>query len=182
MQALDYIVRSGRALYVGISNYSAQQTEQAIAILQDLGTPLLVHQPRYNMFDRWIEDGLTDVLTNHGVGSVVFSPLAQGFLTNKYLHGIPDGSRASRSEQIHLNADHITRDKITKVQKLNEIAVQREQSLAQLAVAWVLQPQAVTSAIIGASKVEQIEDCVSALNNLEFSPEHLAGIEQILAG
>ncbi len=182
MQALDYIVRSGRALYVGISNYSAQQTEQAIAILQDLGTPLLVHQPRYNMFDRWIEDGLTDVLTNHGVGSVVFSPLAQGFLTNKYLHGIPDGSRASRSEQIHLNADHITRDKITKVQKLNEIAVQREQSLAQLALAWVLQPQAVTSAIIGASKVEQIEDCVSALNNLEFSPEHLAGIEQILAG
>lgn len=182
MQALDYIVRSGRALYVGISNYSAEQTLQAIAILNDLGTPLLVHQPRYNMFDRWIEEGLTDVLADNGVGSVVFSPLAQGFLTNKYLRGIPEGSRASRTEQIHLSADHITQDKIAKVQKLNEVAIERNQSLAQLALAWVLQPQAVTSAIIGASRVEQIEDCVAALNNLQFSPEQLANINQILAG
>ncbi len=182
MQALDTIVRSGRALYVGISNYSAEQTQQAIAILNDLGTPLLVHQPRYNMFDRWIEDGLTDVLTDNGVGSVVFSPLAQGFLTNKYLRGIPEGSRASRAEQIHLSADHITQDKIARVQQLNEIAIERNQSLAQLALAWVLQPQAVTSAIIGASRVEQIEDCVTALYNLHFSPEQLANIDQILAG
>ncbi|ABG40750.1 aldo/keto reductase [Paraglaciecola sp. T6c] len=181
MQALDTIVRSGRALYVGISNYSAEQTLQAIAILNDLGTPLLVHQPRYNMFDRWIEEGLTDALADNGVGSVVFSPLAQGFLTNKYLRGIPEGSRAARTEQIHLSADHITQDKIAKVQKLNEVAIERNQSLAQLALAWVLHPQAVTSAIIGASRVEQIEDCVAALNNLQFSPEQLANINQILA-
>tara|TARA_R110001632_G_scaffold7669_1_gene30528 strand:+ start:128799 stop:129818 length:1020 start_codon:yes stop_codon:yes gene_type:complete len=182
MQALDYIVRSGRALYAGISNYSADQTQQAIAILRDLGTPLLVHQPRYNMFDRWIEDELTQVLEDHGVGSVVFSPLAQGFLTNKYLSGIPDGSRAARAEQIHLNIDQITQEKIAKVQKLSLIATQRNQSLAQLALAWVLQPTTVTSAIIGASKVTQIEDCVAALDNLEFSGEQLKQIDQILAG
>ena len=180
MQALDYIVRSGRALYVGVSNYSAEQTKQAITILRDLGSPLLVHQPRYNMFDRWIEDGLTQVLEDNGVGSVVFSPLAQGFLTNKYLTGIPDGSRAARSEQIHLQADQITQDKIAKVQRLSLIAEDRGQSLAQLALAWVLQPTSVTSAIIGASKVSQIEDCVAALDNLQFSAEQLAQIDQIL--
>ena len=180
MQALDYIVRSGRALYVGISNYSPEQTSKAIAILKDLGTPLLIHQPRYNMFDRWIEDGLCDVLLKEGVGSVVFSPLAQGFLTDKYLGGIPQGSRASRSEQIYLNAEHITQEKIAKVQKLNEIAKQRGQSLAQMALAWVLNNPAVTSSIIGASKVSQIEDCVKALDNLEFSQDELSQIRKII--
>ena len=132
------------------------------------------------MFDRWIEDGLCDVLLKEGVGSVVFSPLAQGFLTDKYLGGIPQGSRASRSEQIYLNADHITQDKVAKVQKINDIAKQRGQSLAQMALAWVLHNPAVTSSIIGASKVSQIEDCVKALDNLEFSQEELNQIRQII--
>lgn len=180
MQALDYIVRSGRALYAGISNYSPEQTKKAIAILNELGTPLLIHQPRYNMFDRWIEDGLCDVLLEEGVGAIVFSPLAQGFLTNKYLSGIPQGSRASRTEQIYLNADNITQDKIAKVQKLHTIAQQRGQSLAQMALAWVLSNPAVTSSIIGASKVSQIEDCVLALNNLEFSQDELSQIRHII--
>ena len=180
MQALDYIVRSGRALYVGISNYSPEKTLEAISILKDLGTPLLIHQPRYNMFDRWIEDGLCDVLLEQGVGSVVFSPLAQGFLTNKYLGGIPDGSRAARAEQIYLNADQITQDKIAKVQQLNDIATARGQSLAQMALAWVLSNPAVTSSIIGASKVSQIEDCVQALDNLEFSQDELQQIRAII--
>lgn len=180
MQALDYIVRSGRALYAGISNYSPVHTKQAIRILQDLGTPLLIHQPSYNMFDRWIEDGLTDVLLEEGIGSIVFSPLAQGFLTNKYLKDIPLGSRASRSEQIYLNEDNISQDKVAKVIQLNELALQRGQSLAQMAVAWVLNNQAVTSAIIGASKVSQIEDCVAALDNLEFSQQELSNIDSIL--
>lgn len=180
MQALDYIVRSGRALYAGISSYSPVHTKQAMRILQDLGTPLLIHQPSYNMFDRWIEDGLTEVLLEEGVGSIVFSPLAQGFLTNKYLKGVPQGSRASRSEQIYLTEDNISQEKVAKVNQLNELAIQRGQSLAQMAVAWVLNNQAVTSAIIGASKVSQIEDCVAALNNLEFSPQELNSIDTIL--
>ena len=180
MQALDYIVRSGRALYVGISNYSPQKTLEATTILKDLGTPLLIHQPRYNMFDRWIEDGLYDVLLDEGVGAIVFSPLAQGFLTDKYLAGIPQGSRASRSEQIYFNPDQITQDKIAKVQKLNVIAQQRGQSLAQMALAWVLHNPAVTSSIIGASKVSQIEDCVKALDKLDFSAEELSQIRQII--
>jgi len=180
MQALDYIVRSGRALYVGISSYSPIHTKQAIRILQDLGTPLLIHQPCYNMFDRWIEDGLTDVLLEEGVGSIVFSPLAQGFLTNKYLKGVPQGSRASRSEQIYLTEDNISQDKVAKVIQLNDLAIQRGQSLAQMAVAWVLSNQAVTSAIIGASKVSQIEDCVAALDNLEFTQQELINIDNIL--
>ena len=149
-------------------------------ILQDLGTPLLVHQPSYNMFDRWIEDGLTDVLLEEGVGSIVFSPLAQGFLTNKYIKGVPQGSRASRSEQIYLTEENINQEKITKVIQLNKLAEQREQSLAQMAVAWVLNNQAVTSAIIGASKVSQIEDCVAALDNLEFTQQELISIDNIL--
>ena len=180
MQALDYIVRSGRALYVGISNYSPQKTLEATTILKDLGTPLLIHQPRYNMFDRWIEDGLYDVLLDEGVGAIVFSPLAQGFLTDKYLAGIPQGSRASRSEQIYFNPDQITQDKNAKVQKLNVIAQQRGQSLAQMALAWVLHNPAVTSSIIGASKVSQIEDCVKALDKLDFSDEELSQIRQII--
>jgi L-glyceraldehyde 3-phosphate reductase len=180
MQALDYIVRSGRALYAGVSSYSPVHTKQAIRILQDLGTPMLIHQPSYNMFDRWIEDGLTDVLLEEGVGSIVFSPLAQGFLTNKYLKGIPKDSRASRSEQIYLTEDNISQEKIAKVIQLNALAKQREQSLAQMAIAWVLNNQAVTSAIIGASKVSQIEDCVAALNNLEFTQQELIYIDNIL--
>ncbi|WP_133471621.1 L-glyceraldehyde 3-phosphate reductase [Paraglaciecola marina] len=180
MQALDYIVRSGRALYVGISSYSPVHTKQAIRILEDLGTPLLIHQPSYNMFDRWIEDGLTDVLLDENVGSIVFSPLAQGLLTNKYLKGIPENSRAARSEQIYLNKDNISLDKLDKISQLNSLAQQREQSLAQMAVAWVLNNQAVTSAIIGASKVSQIEDCVAALDNLTFSESELTNISQIL--
>jgi L-glyceraldehyde 3-phosphate reductase len=180
MQALDYIVRSGRALYVGISNYSPEKTKQAVDILNALGTPLLIHQPRYNLFDRWIEDGLTDVLKQEGVGSIVFSPLAQGVLTNKYLNGIPEGSRAARSEQIYLGNKDITPEKLTKVQALNTIAQARGQSLAQLALAWVLNNDAVTSTIIGASRVAQIEDSVAALDNLEFSAEELAKIETIL--
>ena len=180
MQALDYIVRSGRALYVGISSYSPVHTKQAIRILQDLGTPLLIHQPTYNMFNRGIEDGLTDVLLEEGIGSIVFSPLAQGFLTNKYLKGIPEDSRASRSEQIYLTKDNISQEKVAKVIQLNDLALQRGQSLAQMAVAWVLNNQAVTSAIIGASKVSQIEDCVAALDNLEFTQHELICINTIL--
>src|SRR5690554_3024531 len=181
MQALDYIVRSGRALYVGISNYTPEKTREAVAILKALGTPLLIHQPRYNMFDRSIENGLTDVLKDEGVGSIVFSPLAQGLLTNKYLNGIPAGSRAARSEQIYLGDKDITPEKIAKVHALNEIAKSRGQSLAQLALAWVLNNEVVTSSIIGASRVEQIEDSVAALNNLEFSEEELTKINNILA-
>jgi L-glyceraldehyde 3-phosphate reductase len=180
MQALDYIVRSGRALYAGISSYSPVHTKQAIRILEDLGTPLLIHQPSYNMFDRWIEDGLTDVLLDEGVGSIVFSPLAQGFLTNKYIKGIPEDSRASRSDQIYLNETNISQEKVAKVIQLNDLALQRGQSLAQMAVAWVLNNQAVTSAIIGASKVSQIEDCVAALDNLEFSEQELINIDNVL--
>jgi L-glyceraldehyde 3-phosphate reductase len=180
MQALDYIVRSGRAMYAGISSYSPVHTKQAIRILQDLGTPLFIHQPSYNMFDRWIEDGLTDVLLDEGVGSIVFSPLAQGFLTDKYLKGIPKDSRASRSEQIYLTEDNISQVKVAKVRQLNGLALQRGQSLAQMAVAWVLNNQAVTSTIIGASKVSQIEDCVAALDNLEFTSQELIKIDNIL--
>jgi L-glyceraldehyde 3-phosphate reductase len=180
MQALDYIVRSGRALYAGVSSYSPVHTKQAIRILQDLGTPMLIHQPSYNMFDRWIEDGLTDVLLEEGVGSIVFSPLAQGFLTNKYLKGVPKDSRASRSEQIYFTEDSISQEKVAKVVHLNALAEQRGQSLAQMAVAWVLNNQAVTSAIIGASKVSQIEDCVAALNNLEFTQQEIIHIDNIL--
>lgn len=180
MQALDYIVRSGRALYVGISNYTPEKTKQAIDILKSLGTPLLIHQPRYNLFDRWIENGLTDVLKQEGVGSIVFSPLAQGVLTNKYLNGIPAGSRAARAEQIYLGNKDITPEKIAKVQALNDIADSRSQSLAQLALAWVLNNDAVTSTIIGASSVAQIEDSVAALERLEFSAEELKKIDAIL--
>lgn len=180
MQALDFIVRSGRALYVGISNYQPEQTKEAVRILRDLGTPLLIHQPRYNLFDRWIEDGLTDILKEEGVGSIVFSPLAQGVLTNKYLNGIPEGSRAARSEQIYLGDKDITPEKIQKVQALNTIAESRGQSLAQMAIAWTLHNDAVTSCLIGASRPAQIDDSVAALNNLNFSADELAKIEDIL--
>lgn len=179
MQALDYIVRSGRALYAGISNYSPEKTREAIAILKSLGTPLLIHQPRYNILDRWIEDGLTDVLQEEGIGSIVFSPLNQGLLTDKYLKGVPEGSRASRSDQIYLSEKDISAEMLNKVKALNEIAQARGQSLAQMALAWVLNNEAVTSAIIGASRPAQIEDSVAALNNLSFSSDELANIDAI---
>jgi L-glyceraldehyde 3-phosphate reductase len=180
MQALDYIVRSGRALYVGISSYQPEQTLQAAAMLRNLGTPLLIHQPSYNMFNRWIEDGLTDVLKNEGIGAIVFSPLAQGLLTNKYLNGIPADSRAARIEQIYLGDKDITPEKINKVVALNQMAESRGQSLAQMAIAWNLHNDAVTSCLIGASRPSQIEDSVLALNNLVFSEVEMDKIDQIL--
>lgn len=180
MQALDFIVRSGRALYVGLSNYHAEETRQAAKILRDLGTPLLIHQPRYNLLDRWIEDGLTEVLLSEGLGSIVFSPLAQGLLTNKYLQGIPQDSRASRPELIYLNNDDITDEKIKKVAALNQLAEKRDQSLAQMAIAWTLHNDAVTTCLIGASRQSQLDDSLAALNNLDFSDEELSSINQIV--
>ena len=179
MMALDQIVRSGKALYAGISSYNPEQSQQAIDILKDLGTPCLVHQPSYSMFNRWVEDGLLDVLEKNGVGSVVFSPLFQGLLTNKYLKGIPEGSRASKADSYLQSAD-ITPEKITKVKRLNEIAESRGQKMAQLALAWVLRDKRVTSVIIGASKVSQIEDAVGILDKMEFTTEELQMIEEIL--
>ncbi|MCM3115065.1 L-glyceraldehyde 3-phosphate reductase [Neobacillus sp. MER 74] len=179
MGALDSIVRQGKALYVGISNYSAEQASEAIKILNQLGTPLLIHQPKYSMFNRWIEDGLQDVLQENGVGSIAFSPLAQGLLTNKYLKGIPADSRAASSTGF-LRGEHVTSEVLNRVQKLNEIATERGQSLSQMALAWVLRGEKVTSVLIGASRVSQIEENVAALNNLDFSEEELARIEDIL--
>lgn len=179
MQALDFIVRSGRALYAGISNYPAEKTWDASNILKSLGTPCLIHQPVYSMFNRWVEDDLLDVLQKEGIGCIAFSPLAQGLLTDKYLDGIPEGSRASKAHGF-LKPAHITDEKITKVQKLNTLAQTRGQSLAQMALAWVLRHETMTSVLIGASKVSQIEDAVGALNKLEFSEEELQEIENIL--
>jgi len=180
MMALDQIVRSGKALYAGISSYNPEETQQAINILKDLGTPCLVHQPAYSMFNRWVEDGLMDVLEKNGVGSVAFSPLYQGLLTNKYLKEIPADSRAAKSHGF-LQVDAITPERIVKVKKLNEIAQARGQNMAQLALTWVLRDKRITSVIIGASKVSQIEEAVGIQENLEFSSEELAAIEQILA-
>jgi len=180
MSALDYIVRSGRALYVGISSYNHEQTRKAAKILKDLGTPCLIHQPKYNMFDRWIEDGLLKVLNQEGVGCIVFSPLAQGLLTDKYLEDIPADSRAAKPHGF-LKKDAITTERREKLKKLNEIAKRRGQSLAQMAIAWVLRHSTVTSALIGASKVEQIDDCVGAINHLEFTDKELMEIERLLA-
>lgn len=179
MGALDYAVRSGKALYIGLSNYTAQQTEQAIAILTKLGTPLLIHQPRYSMLDRWIEGGLQDVLEKHGVGSIAFTPLAQGLLTNKYLNGIPGDSRAA-GPSVSLNESRITPDVLRKVHALNQMAVARGQSLAQFALLWTLRGGRVTSALIGASRVSQIEENIAALSHSDFSQEELDRIETIL--
>ena len=180
MGALDYIVRSGRALYAGLSNYSVEQTRRAAKILRDLGTPCLIHQPRYNMFDRWIEDGLLDVLSAEGIGCIVFSPLAQGLLTGRYLDGIPADSRAAKPHSF-LKASAVTDDKIDRVRRLNKIAQARGQTIAQLAIAWVLRHPGMTSALIGASRVGQIEDIVAVQQNLKLSDEELKAIEQILA-
>jgi L-glyceraldehyde 3-phosphate reductase len=179
MQALDYAVRSGRALYAAISNYPADKAREASQILKSLGTPCLIHQPVYNMFNRWVEDGLLQTLKEEGIGCISFSPLAQGLLTDRYLSGIPEGSRASKAHGF-LKPAHITDDKIAKVQKLNAIAQQRGQTLAQMALAWVLRHETMTSVLIGASKVSQIEDAVGMLNKVEFSGEELQEIENIL--
>jgi L-glyceraldehyde 3-phosphate reductase len=179
MQALDFIVRSGRALYVGISNYPADKAREASQILKSLGTPCLIHQPVYNMFNRWVEDDLLGTLKDEGIGCISFSPLAQGLLTDRYLGGIPEGSRASKSHGF-LKPAHITDDKIAKVQKLHALAQQRGQTLAQMALAWVLRHETMTSVLIGASKVSQIEDAVGMLNKVEFSESELQEIENIL--
>lgn len=179
MMALDSAVRSGKALYVGISNYPAAMAKEAARILKELGTPCLIHQPKYSMFVRWVEDELLDVLEEEGVGCIPFSPLAQGLLTDKYLNGIPAGSRATR--EVFLKKEHVdsAHDKIVK---LNEIALQREQTLAQMALAWVLKDKRITSVLIGASSVQQINDNVETLKNIEFSTEELDIIEGILKG
>ena len=179
MQALDFIVRSGRALYAGISNYPADKAREASRILKSLGTPCLIHQPKYSMFERWVEDGLLQTLKEEGIGCIAFSPLAQGLLTDRYLQGIPEGSRASKAHGF-LKPAHITDDKIAIVQKLNALAQKRGQTLAQMALAWVLRHEEMTSVLIGASKVSQIDDAVGILNRLEISAGELQEIEDIL--
>jgi L-glyceraldehyde 3-phosphate reductase len=179
MSALDLIVRQGKALYIGLSNYRVPEMKEAVRILKELGTPCLIHQPRYNMFDRWIEDGLQDLLEEEGIGSIVFSPLAQGLLTDKYLKGIPADSRAA-GHSIFLNADNITQERIEKARQLNSLAQERGQTLAQMALTWNLRGGRVTSVLIGASKVKQVDDCLGALKNLDFSQDELSKIEAIL--
>jgi L-glyceraldehyde 3-phosphate reductase len=180
MMALDAAVRQGKALYAGISSYDADMTRRAAEILDDLGTPCLIHQPSYSMFDRWIEDGLLDVLSEKGIGCIVFSPLKQGLLTDKYLRGIPEGSRAKK-EGSFFREDDVDPALVEKARKLNDIAKERGQSLAQMALAWVLRREEVTSVLIGASRVEQIDENVAALNNLDFSDDESGRIEAILA-
>jgi L-glyceraldehyde 3-phosphate reductase len=179
MGALDTAVRSGRALYAGISAYNAEQTSKAVKILRNLGTPCLIHQPKYSMFVRSPEQGLFDVLEKEGVGSIVFSPLAQGLLSDRYLNGIPSDSRAARD--FSLKKKDVGEDKLVKIRALNEIARQRGQTLAEMAVAWVLRDPRVTSALVGASKVSQVDDNVAALKNLKFSAEELGTIDGVLA-
>ena len=177
MMALDQVVRSGKALYVGISNYPADMTKEASKILKDLGTPCLIHQPKYSMFVRWVEDELLDVLEEEGIGCIPFSPLAQGLLTDRYLNGVPEGSRAMR--EVFLKKEHVD-SAHEKIVKLNDIALQRGQTLAQMALAWVLKDKRITSVLIGASSVKQIEDNVDTLQNTNFTNEELAAIENIL--
>lgn len=177
--ALDHIVRSGKALYVGVSNYNAEQTKKISEVMKSLGTPLLIHQPRYNMFERWIEDGLQDVLAEEGIGSISFCPLAQGLLTNKYINGIPADSRAAKSSPF-LTAEGVTAEKIEKVVKLNAIAENRGQSLAQMACAWNLRGGKLTSVLLGASKPAQIIENVGALAKLDFTSDELNAIENAL--
>src|SRR5471030_2536338 len=179
MAALDLIVRQGKALYVGLSNYPAERARQAFAILKDLGTPCLIHQPKYSMFERWVEADLLDTLAQSGVGSIAFSPLAGGVLTDRYLSGIPQDSRAASSSQF-LTSDQLTAEKLEKVRKLNAIAEARGQKLSQMALAWVLRGDKVTSVLIGASKTSQIDDAVGMISNRHFSEKELADIEAIL--
>lgn len=180
MGALDHIVRSGRALYVGISSYNSKRTREAAAILKDLGTPCVIHQPSYNLLNRWVEkDGLKDTLADLGIGSIAFTPLAQGILTKKYLGGIPAGSRAAQGKS--LNPATITDRALASVRALDAMAQARGQTLAQMAIAWVLRNGGITTALIGASKPEQVIDCAGAVGNLEFTAAELAEIDRISA-
>ena len=178
MMALDYAVRSGKALYAGISNYPAELTKKAAAILKQLGTPCLIHQPKYSMFERWVENGLLDAAEEEGIGVIAFSPLAQGLLTDRYLDGIPEGSRAAKSWG-YLREDQVG-PALVKVKKLNDLAKVRGQSLAQMAIAWLLKDQRITSVLIGASSVNQLKDNLASTNNLTFSTDELNLIEEIL--
>lgn len=180
MMALNHIVRSGKALYVGVSNYNAEQTADAIKLLKSMGTPLLIHQPNYSMFNRWVEDDLLSVLEKNGVGSIAFCPLAQGLLTNKYLHGIPSDSRAADPRSPFLRPDSVTDERIEKVKQLDMLAKERGQSMAQMALAWVLRENKITTALIGASKSSQIVENINTLNNLAFTKDELNEIEKIL--
>ncbi|EGT4372861.1 L-glyceraldehyde 3-phosphate reductase [Cronobacter malonaticus] len=180
MRALDHIVRQGKALYVGISNYPADRAREAIDLLAQLGTPCVIHQPKYSMFERWVEGGLLDLLQEKGVGSIAFSPLAGGQLTDRYLNGIPADSRAASGSRF-LNPDQITPEKLDKVRKLNDLAVKRGQKLSQMALAWVLRDEKVTSVLIGASKTSQIDDAVGMLAKRTFTAEERQAIEAILA-
>ncbi|OZM58068.1 L-glyceraldehyde 3-phosphate reductase [Lottiidibacillus patelloidae] len=177
--ALDQIVKQGKALYVGISNYPAQETKRASELLKELKTPFIIHQPAYSMFNRWVEDGLTDVLEQEGLGAIAFQPLAQGLLTNKYLNEMPKDSRAA-SESVFLNQHDLTEEKLMQVRKLNDIAQERGQSLAQMAIAWVLRKKTIASALIGASRPSQIIENVEAISHLEFSEEELQKIDKII--
>lgn len=179
MMALDSAVRQGKALYAGISNYNAEDSKKAIEILKSLGTPCLIHQPKYSMFERWVEEGLLDVLEKYGVGCIPFSPLAQGLLTDKYLHGIPENSRAGKAHGF-LKSHEITAEKISTIQKLNQVAGNRNQSLAQMALSWLLKDKRITSVLIGASSVKQLDDNIDALLNPDYSDEELKQIEIIL--
>lgn len=179
MTALDLMVRQGKALYVGLSNYQPEEATKAIQILHQLGTPCLIHQPKYSMFERWVEGGLLDLLEKTGVGCIPFSPLAQGLLTDKYLKGIPSDSRAAKPHGF-LQENQVSEDKLIKVGKLNQLALERGQTLAQMALAWLLKDKRITSVLIGASKPEQLADSLQCLNNTRFSPEELNRIEGIL--
>jgi L-glyceraldehyde 3-phosphate reductase len=181
MATLDLFVRQGKALYVGISNYQAPEAEAAIRMLREMGTPCLIHQPKYSMFERWIEDGLLDVLGQEGVGCIPFSPLAQGLLTNKYLHGIPEDSRAAKSTGA-LQQAQITPDVLNKLNALNGLASERGQTLAQMALSWILRDERITSVLVGASRPEQLMDSLKCLENLDFGAADLQHIDEILAG
>lgn len=177
MGALDQIVRAGKALYVGISSYNSERTRQAASILKELGTPCLIHQPSYNMLNRWVEeDGLKQTLVSLGVGAIAFTPLAQGLLTNKYLNGVPEGSRATQAKSLDLNT--LTPEVIANLNQLNQLALARGQTLAQMAIAWVLRDEAITTALIGASSAQQVEECVGAVAKLSFTSEELSAIDQ----
>ncbi|MGM0946755.1 MAG: L-glyceraldehyde 3-phosphate reductase [Bacteroidota bacterium] len=179
MGALDQLVRQGKALYVGISQYNAKDTAKAFQILKEMGTPLLIHQPRYSMLDRWVEDGLLDVLGEKGIGSIAFSPLEQGMLTNKYLGGIPEDSRAAKDGR-YLKPEQINEDKLAMIKALNDIAIKRGQTLAQMAIAWLLKDPRITSVLVGVSKPEQLDDNVNAVKNTQFSSEELKAIQSII--
>ena len=181
MAALDLIVRQGKALYVGLSNYQPAEAAEAFALLREMGTPCLIHQPKYSMFERWVEDGLLDLLGDEGVGCIPFSPLAQGLLTNKYLHGIPEDSRVAKGVGF-LTESNLTPERLDKIRRLNDLAATRHQSLAQMALSWLLKDERVTSVLIGASKPEQLDDSLRCLENLVFSAEELVAIEAILHG